>query len=309
MTLIRDDFENSAWQWRIPFAIQTIPSSILAIGILFCPHSPRWLISQDREEEAEKVLTKLRSTTHNAINEEFHRIRNEVAYLREYEVETYRQLFRFPLLRPLLLGIGIQMLQQLSGINSVVYYAPKIFTEYSYIDDKSAWSEERSFYSTGIYGIVNVIFTIPTLILIDRLGRRVLLITGATIMSISMLVVAIILAIDEANSPYRISSFTMYIITMSFVGLFVAAFAFSWGPVSWLYCTEIFPLTMRAKATSLTTAANWATNCAISFLVPTLLSYLHYGLFIMFAILCALMLIIVYLLYPETKGRQTFRTI
>lgn len=282
-----------------------IPSSILAIGILKCPHSPRWLISQDREDAAKEVLMMIRSAHKNEIEEEFLRIRDEVAYLREHEVETYRQLFRFPLLRPLLLGMGIQMFQQLTGINSLIYYTPKIFENYS--SDRT--DPIMSFYTTGIYGCVNLIFTIPVMIVIDRIGRRTLLMIGATFMSILMLIVSILLYNygdkfrDNTEPPG--SDYSILVL----VGIFVAVFGFSWGPIPWLYCTEIFPLTMRAKATSITTATNWAVNCAISFLVPTLLSSLQYGLFLIFSILCGVMIIIVYLFYPETRGRHLERSL
>jgi sugar porter (SP) family MFS transporter len=282
-----------------------IPSLILAIGILFCPFSPRWLISHDREDEARNVLSKIRSASHDEIKEELNRIRNEVARFRESEIESYHQLFRSPLLRPFLLGIGIQVLQQLTGINSTIYYAPRILMRYSSKTDYdgSFINLQNSFLVTGIYGCVNAAATLPTMIFIDKLGRRKLLISGALIMSISMLIVAILDRIYEKNQS---EDFTynnpIFIIISVFLSIFIGAFALSWGPVPWIYCTEIFPLTMRAKATSITTAVNWATNCGISFLVPTLLYHLQYGLFIIFSLLCAMMIAVVYLFYPETRG-------
>jgi hypothetical protein len=119
-------FPDEDTEWRIPFGLQLIPSLLLAIGILFCPFSPRWLISQDREGEAIDTLMKIRGVPADEIEEEFNRIRFDLAASRENEIETYGQLFRFPLLHRFLLGIGIQVLQQLTGINSTIYYAPKI---------------------------------------------------------------------------------------------------------------------------------------------------------------------------------------
>jgi sugar porter (SP) family MFS transporter len=265
-----------------------VPSLILAIGILFCPFSPRWLISQDREDEARDVLLKIRSASHDEIEEEMDRIRNEVAYLREHEIGSYRQLFRFPLRRPFILGIGIQILQQLTGINATIYYAPDIFTQLF----PNNTDPEFPLLATGVYGCVNVIATIPTMIFIDKLGRRILLITGAIVMSISMLIVGILTAVNTHDGWSRIV----------FIHIFIGGFAFSWGPIAWVYCTEIFPLTMRAKAASLTTAANWATNCAISFLVLGLLRCALSATFITFSIFCAIMIGIVYFFYPETKN-------
>jgi MFS family permease len=230
------------------------------------------------------------------------RIRNEVAYLRENEIESYRQLFRSPLRRPFLLGIGIQILQQLTGINATMYYAPDIFEKLFPNNTNASHDiiQASPLFATGINGCVNVIATIPTLIFIDRLGRRILLMTGAIIMSISMAIVAVL----EAN--YRDDDRTLFIswIIIVFIYIFVGGFAFSWGPIAWIYCAEIFPLTMRAKATSLTTAANWVTNCAISLLVPIVFGRIYYRTFIIFAILCGIMIGIVYFFYPETKNRH-----
>ncbi len=119
------------------------------------------------------------------------RIKNEVAYLRENDIESYRQLLRFPLRRPFLLGIGIQILQQLIGINATMYYAPDIFQQIFSNNTNISQNiiKASPLFATGINGCVNVLATIPTTIFIDKLGRRILLITGAIIMFISMLIV------------------------------------------------------------------------------------------------------------------------
>jgi sugar porter (SP) family MFS transporter len=296
----RSNLIGTEGEWRIPLGLQMIPSLILSIGIFFCPFSPRWLISRDREDEARDVLLKIRSASHDEIEEEIERIKSEVAYLRENEIEHYYQLFRPPLLRPLLLGVGIQILQQLTGINAILYYAPIIF--------KEVFSSEKTFgplFATGVQGTVNVLVTIPTIILIDKLGRRFLLISGAIVMTISMTVLAVIppMNTNETNeNNNNMTCSTQCWASVTFVYIFIGGFGFSWGPVAWVYCAEIFPLTMRVKATSLTTSANWATNCAISFVALKLLQDGHSGLFITFSVLCGSMIVIIYVFYPETKG-------
>lgn len=284
-------------EWQLPLGLQIIPSTILAIGILFCPFTPRWLISYDREDDARDVLMKIRSASHDEIEEELDRIKNEIAYLRENEINSYRQLFKKPLLRPFLLGTGIQILQQITGINATIYYAPLIFKSLCKLEPSSSICNQTSIdpalLMTGFYGIVNVVATIPTMIFIDKLGRRFLLISGAIIMSISLLIVFILSKSGSDNVAVLICIY-----------IFVFGFAFSWGPIPWVYCTEIFPLTMRAKATSFTTAVNWMTNLIVSFSVslPTDSDTSNPWTFFVFAILCALMSIIVYSFYPETKN-------
>lgn len=293
-------------EWRIPLGIQMVPSLILGIGMLFFPHSPRWLVSQRREDEARTVLMTIRSGAPDEIQRELDDITDELADLREREIRSYSQLFRFPILRLFLLGIGIQVFQQLTGINSIIYYAPEIFKQVGYNNQTSP------LLATGINGCINVIATIPTIIFIDKLGRRITLITGAIIMTFSLLIVAILMGIyghkEMGLTAFITNTFVIKNAAVSwaiiiFIYIFVAGFAFSWGPIPWMYCAEIYPLTMRAKATSLTTAANWATNCAVSFLVPLLLEYILFGTFIIFSVFCAIMAALVFLFYPETRHR------
>jgi sugar porter (SP) family MFS transporter len=243
---------SSSASWRIPLGLQIVPALILAIGIPFFPFSPRWLMAQGRESEALSVLMKLRSSSQRDVLIEYNEIKEEIAAEQEQSVRSYAQLFRFPLRRRLILGLGIQILQQLTGINSIMYYAPEIFKQ-------AGLSGQRApLLATGINGCVNVLATIPAILFLDKWGRRFILIAGGILMSLSMLTIGSIMGIHgytlfnsttdmvEVIIPSQTASYTMII----FVYVFVAAFASSWGPTTWLYCTEIFPLSMRAKGTS-----------------------------------------------------------
>ena len=284
-------------------------SIILGIGILFCPFSPRWLICHDREDDAREVLMRIRSASYDEIEEELNRIKNEIVYLRENEIGSYSQLFRTPLLRPLLLGVGIQIFQQISGINATLYYAPQLFPD---LDQRNSSSFSGPLLSTGVYGTVNVLFTIPTIIFIDKLGRRLLLISGGIIMFLSLLAVGITDAVCEPKDGSNNTTPSTCLLTGTsyprlltvFIHIFIAGYAFSWGPVPWVYCTEIFPLTMRAKATSLTTAANWMTNLITSTVAFVLLSHQQYITFLIFSGICGIMTVLVYFFYPETKDKH-----
>ena len=223
------------------------------------------------------------------------------------------------LLHPFLLGIGIQILQQFTGINSLNYYAPKFFaiiqengtSIFDIPNDHSNTLQSSALLLTGYYGCLKIIFTIPAIIFVDKIGRRILLIIGSMIMFVSMLCAAILIAVYIKRHCQPKSDFCNYDFTSAtkgtadiiivFLYIFVSGYSFSWGPIPWIYCTEIFPLTMRAKATSLTTATNWAVNCMISFLIPLLFIKIYYGIFLMFSIFCALMIGIIYYCYPETK--------
>jgi MFS family permease len=132
---------HSSASWRIPLGLQIVPALILAIGILFFPFSPRWLMANGREREALDVLMRIRSSSSQRdILIEYNEIRQEIALEREQLIRSYSQLFRFPLCRHLILGVGIQTLQQLTGINSIMYYAPEIF--------KGMGEGEQSYHNT-----------------------------------------------------------------------------------------------------------------------------------------------------------------
>ncbi|CAF2604039.1 unnamed protein product [Rotaria sp. Silwood2] len=297
---------GSSASWRIPLALQIVPAFILGIGILFFPFSPRWLMAHNREDKAMEVLTKIRSASVSSILIEYNEMKNEIALEREQSVQSYSQLFRAPLRRRLLLGLGIQLLQQLTGINSIMYYAPEIFKQ------AGLANRQASLLATGINGCVNILATIPAILFIDKLGRRLVLISGAILMALSMLTIGTVMGIYghkfvnettgavEVLIPNKTASYAIIIL----VYVFVAGFAFSWGPTAWIYCSEIFPLNMRAKGTSLTTAANWAANCAVSFIVPVLLERITYGTYLIFAGFCVIMTILTFLFYPETKGKS-----
>ncbi|UJR07838.1 hypothetical protein I4U23_012121 [Adineta vaga] len=300
-------FTSSSASWRIPLGLQVLPALILAIGIPFFPYSPRWLMAQGRESEAFAVLRNLRSSSSQQdIFIEFNEIKQEIIAENEQSIRSYSQLVQFPLRRRLILGLTIQIFQQLTGINSIMYYAPAIFKQAGLSGQRAA------LLATGINGCINVLATIPAILYLDEWGRRPVLIVGGIIMSFAMLTIGSIMGIHgytvfnstseitEVFIPNQTASYTIIVL----VYIFVAAFAASWGPTTWLYCTEIFPLSMRAKGTSLTTAAIWVTNCFVSFLVPALLERITYGTYLIFGSFCFIMSVIVFIFYPETKGRS-----
>ncbi|CAF3758695.1 unnamed protein product [Rotaria socialis] len=299
-------FFGTSAAWRIPLALQIVPALTLAVGILFFPFSPRWLMAVGRDSEALRVLSQIRSVSSIECLDEYNDIKNEIDLEREQAVRSYAQFFYPPLRRRLILGVSIQILQQLTGINSVMYYAPEIFKQAG-LNDQGA-----SLLATGINGFVLIIATIPAILYIDKLGRRFILISGALLMTLSMLIMGGTMGVhgythfNETLDTVQviIPNQTASYVIIFFVYVFVASFAFSWGPTAWVYCTEIFPLSMRSKGTSITTAANWATNCIVSFLVPALLESLTYGTYLIFGIFCIIMGTIIYLFYPETNGKS-----
>ncbi|RCH85742.1 hypothetical protein CU097_004500 [Rhizopus azygosporus] len=295
--------------WRIPIGIQIAPAAVLGIGALFLPFSPRWLISKGRNEEALAVLAQLHSNNDKTaphVVAEYEEIIAQVEHERTVSVSSYVELLQGTVRRRMFLGILIQVFQQFTGINSIMYYAPQIFIQAG-ISGNTA-----SLIASGVNGVLNVFSTIPAILFLDRLGRRFVLISGACIMGLAMLLCGIVMAAtgkvvttDNGEKSIDMSGnvhASYFCIVMIY--FFVAGFAYSWGPVGWVYPAEIYPLSIRAKGTSITTAANWLMNFVISLFVPVMLTSITWGTYIFFGCCCAVMAVCVFIFFPETKGRS-----
>ncbi|KAI9264360.1 general substrate transporter [Phascolomyces articulosus] len=296
--------------WRIPIGIQMGPGIVLAVGAIFLPYSPRWLISKGRNEEALDVLARLHTGGDRnslIVIEEYNDIINQVELERRVAITSYTELFKQNNRRRLILGTFIHVFVQFTGINSIMYYAPRIFLQAG-IAQSSA-----TLIASGVNGVLNMLATIPAILYLDKLGRRVTLISGALFMGTAMLLCGIVMGAvaeirynEETGQHEVILGFNQHASYFCIVMIyfFVAGFAYSWGPTGWVYPAEIFPLNIRAKAISLTTAANWLTNFVISQIVPIMLADITWGTYIFFGCSCYVMTVAVYLFYPETKGRS-----
>ncbi|KAI9256905.1 general substrate transporter [Sporodiniella umbellata] len=295
--------------WRIPIGIQIVPAAVLFVGVFFLPFSPRWLINKGRNEEALAVLARLHSNhdlTAPHVIAEYEDIIAQVEHERAVSVSSYLELFKGSVLRRMVLGILIQIFQQFTGINSIMYYAPKIFVQAGVKGNSAA------LIASGVNGVLNVFATLPAILFLDRLGRRVVLMSGALMMGTAMLLCGIVMAatgtvVTDPSGEKSVdmsanTSASYFCIVMIYI--FVAGFAYSWGPVGWVYPAEIYPLAIRAKGTSITTAANWLMNFIISLFVPVMLTTITWGTYIFFGCCCAIMATAVFLFFPETKGRS-----
>ncbi|KAH8154043.1 uncharacterized protein LAJ45_01810 [Morchella importuna] len=284
---------NDTGSYRIPLAIQFLWAIILSIGMFILPETPRFLIKKDNYEGAARSMSRLRSLPpdHPAIIEEL----NEIKAIHEYEMSlgqaTYADCFSPKMLKRLLTGCGLQALQQLTGINFIFYYGTQFFKNTGI---------ENAFLIGLITNLVNVVSTIPGLYLVERLGRRRLLLLGAIGMCVCEFIVAIVgvtVFTDVANK-----------VLIAFVCFYIFFFAVSWGPVAWVVTGEIFPLKVRAKCLSMTTATNWLLNFAIGFATPYMVddgpgnANMGAKVFFVWGGCCFFCIAFVYLMIYETKG-------
>ncbi|KAH6657299.1 general substrate transporter [Truncatella angustata] len=249
---------DGAAAYRIPIGLQFSWACILALGILILPETPRYLIKRGQKDSAALSLSRLRrlDITHPALVEELAEIQANHDYEMSLGPDSYKDIFLGAphLGRRTLTGCGLQMLQQLTGINFIMYYGTTFFHG---VDVNSP------FLISIITNVINVVSTLPGLFVVETWGRRNLLIIGAIGMSICQLTIAIFASVTN-----NVDGETSSKILIIFVSFFIFFYAASWGPVCWVVTAEIFPLKVRAKAMSVSTASNWLLNFGIAYGTP-----------------------------------------
>jgi SP family sugar:H+ symporter-like MFS transporter len=249
---------TTAAAYRIPLGLQLVPAIILTAGLLVLPETPRFLVKHGKNEAAGLSLSRLRrlDITHPALVDELQEIIANHQYELTLGEDTYKNIFvgQPHLGRRTFTGCGLQMLQQLTGINFIMYYGTTFF-------DGAGVSTPHM--KSLIINIINCVSTIPGLFVIESWGRRKLLIIGATGMATCQLVMASFGA--AAGNHLKDASVTILIV---FCSINIFFFAASWGPVAWVVTSEIYPLKVRAKAMSISTASNWLLNFGIAYSTP-----------------------------------------
>jgi sugar porter (SP) family MFS transporter len=275
--------DAGAWRWM--FAIAVVPAAAFGVGLLFIPESPRWLVGRGLLDKAHAVLGRIRAP--DAVEVEF----NDIQHSALQQKANWAELLS-PALRPaMIVGVGLAIAQQITGINTVIYYAPTIF-KFAGLSSSSV----AILASVGV-GIVNVALTLVAMQLIDRIGRRPLLLISLAGMSLSLLVLGLAFKLPQLSASLGWISVTSLM-------LYVGSFAVGLGPVFWLVLSEIYPLRIRGRAMSVGTLANWGANLivAVSFLTLTHLmgkapTFWLYGAVSIGAWIFAFVLV------PETKGK------
>ena len=272
--------------WRTMLGVAVIPGAALVFGMLPMPESPRWLMKHGRAAEAGAALRRVRHE--EKVDAELQQIAADIAQDRP---AAWRNLSA-PELRPaLLVGIGLAVFQQVTGINTIIYYAPQIFEAAGFGSATTALAA-----TIGI-GVVNVLATVVAIALVDRWGRRPLLLAGLTGMIVSLLALGV--ASHEGTSAGWLGA-----TTVACIGIYIVCFAFSLGPIVWLMISEIFPNRIRARAASVSTAANWSANFVVSLTFPLLRASLGSSLtFVLYALFGVIAIAFVARRVPETRGK------
>ncbi len=281
---IIDSLGENENKWRWMFLFGVIPSAIFFVLLFFIQRSPRWLVKTGRLEEAKKAILRVnnnQSGPDELIKEIQDSLDNEV-------LTHYSVLFHKPYLKLVLIGIGVGMFNQLSGINIVNYYSTDIFRE-------AGFSRESAFYQTVLIGITNLVFTIVGMSLIDKFGRKFLLYAGGIGMPVFL---------GLFSWAYLSGNTNGYILLISMLG-FIAFFAASQGTVIWVILSEMFPTNIRARGSAIGSFSHWFFNSLISWVFPVVVASIGTGYaFLFFCIATILSLVFYRFALVETKGKS-----
>ncbi|KAH8554228.1 general substrate transporter [Umbelopsis sp. PMI_123] len=295
--------------FRIPWGIQMVWGIGLAIFILGFPQSPRWLADKDRWDECLNTLADLHGrgdVNNEEVQFEYREIQAAVKFDREQGANSYIECFKGGYAGRTFLGMCIQMWSQLTGMNVMMYYITYVF------QGAGLTGTTANLTASLVQYILNVLLTIPAILYLDRWGRRPTLIYGGLAMAFFLFIVGAIMgarghavvtdnpAVNWSLDPNDRSS-SIALIVMIY--LFVCSFATSWGPCSWTYPAEIFPLRIRSKAVALATATNWAFNTGLAEWAPPMMQSINYKAYFFYACMNLAAAIHVFFACPETKGR------
>ncbi|EGG07997.1 uncharacterized protein MELLADRAFT_85306 [Melampsora larici-populina 98AG31] len=324
--------------WRLPFGLQILPALVILFGLYQLPASPRWLANQGRYEESLIVISTLRQLPVDdcTVRKEWMDMRVEAEYQREIQKSRYQNLaskhapshmsgdneryaesiepaqvssvwmdirfewmrwgdtFRHGCWRRTMVGAGLMFFQQFVGINALIYYSPTLFATLG-LDFESRLT------MSGIMNVCQLLGVSMSFLIMDKLGRRPLLLAGSVAMLACHAIVAILVGKYSGNwAEHQQAGWA----GVTFIFIYMISFGLSWGPVPWAIPSEIFPSSLRAKGVAVSTMSNWINNLIIGLITPPLIERTNSGAFIFFAANSALSFVFVWFFVPETANRS-----
>lgn len=261
--------------WRRMFLSESIPAGLFGLLLFLVPETPRYLVLQQKDQDALNILTKINGQTR--AQEILKEIKNTVQD-RSGKLFSYGKLV-------IIIGVLLSVFQQFVGINVALYYAPRIF-------ESMGAGKDASMMQTVVMGLINVIFTVFAIITVDKWGRKPLLMIGSVGMAIGMFAIAA-LAYNEIIG----------IGTLVFIIVYTASFMMSWGPICWVLIAEIFPNKIRGRAVAIAVVAQWASNYFISATYPSMMEFSGTVTYGFYGVMSVLSFLFVWKMVPETKGK------
>ncbi|KAI9473461.1 MAG: general substrate transporter [Benjaminiella poitrasii] len=289
-------FVGGEFSWRFPLAFQNVFAIILIAGTFVLPETPRWLVSHGRDEEAKDILARLWTEgdmNHPRCISEYQEIKDGIEIERREGVSSYRDLFKkgkFNNRKRVLIAMLSQIIQQLGGINVTTYYLTDVMLQ-------AGMNHTMAMLMAAIDSIVYFIGALLPVVLVERIGRRKIMLWGLIAQTITLICIG---GCQKANAERNTSAAANG--AVAFTMLYNFVFGASWLGMSWLYPAEIFSTALRAKGNSLSTAANWLGNFVVAMITPVLFEHITFWTYILFAFMNLIFMPMVYLWFPETKG-------
>ena len=275
---------QGAWRWM--FGLGAVPAVIFLLMILTLPESPRWLVSKDRPAEAEAIIKTY--TDEAGIRMLMEDIRAGLAVQVE---RRWSALWSHGVRNSLFIAVGFTVLQQVTGINTIIYYGPQIFAQAGITSNKSA------IFATLLVAVMNVLATVIALVLVDRVGRKPLLYAGVGGMTVSLFVLSYSF---HNQAAFGLSTGMLATVCLM---LYITCFAFSMGPIAWILVAEVFPLRLRGRGVAAATLGSGTSNFLVSITFLSLIKTAGNSLtFVLYGIFCIVTLFFVRFVVPETKG-------
>ncbi len=272
---------DSSWRWML--GVAAVPALAFFLGLLFIPESPRWLIGNQQREKGRRILARIYGP------EEADRQVQLVEEASSGEQGTWGEVFSRPMRRPLTIALGLAILCQITGINTVLYYGSILISEHVHGESAGA-----ALMANVIIGCTNLICTLIALRCLDRWGRRTMLLTGSAGMTVALILFV---------AAYRIHGVSPLLVLACVLG-YTGFFAFAMGPIPWVVISEIFPNKIRGRAASIATSTLWTGTLIVTF---TFLSLIHAlgvsGTFAIYAVLCVVTFVFIWKMVPETQGK------
>lgn len=265
--------------WRYMFMTGAIPATVFFVLLFLVPETPRYLTLINKDKEALSVLNKIYTSAAHA-----QKVLNDILSTKDKEKDVKAPLFSFGK-KVIFVGIFLSIFQQFIGINVALYYAPRIF-------EQLGAGGNAAMIQTVVMGLVNVIFTIIAIMYVDKFGRKPLLIIGSTGMAIGMIGMSLL----TANNIFGV-------ITLLFMVIYTASFMMSWGPITWVLLSEIFPNRIRSGAMAIAVAVQWLANFTITSTYPSMMNFSGTFTYGFYALMCILSGIFIWKFIPETKGK------
>ncbi len=283
-----DEAWNTDMGWRWMFGSESIPALLLLLLLFLVPETPRWLIQKGRHAEALGILQRISGPAAAAI--EIESIEGTISK----ESASLGQLFQPKMRIVLVIGVALAVLQQVTGINVFLYFGSEIF------EDMGGETIDAALLSQVVVGAANLIFTVLAILIVDKVGRKPLMLIGAAGMGISLFAMG-------ASACCNVTGSWM----LFFVIGYIACFAMSVGPVTWVILSEIFPTKIRGRALAIATFSLWLANSVVSQTYPMmdgnswLIKVFNHGFpFLLYGVMCVVLLIFVWRFVPETKGKS-----